>query len=333
MGPWEYTLAFAETAAVNGVKICRSCGVEGIGNEGDHYRLRTAKGDVEARYVVNAAGVESERIHCMVADKTFETRPSRGEYYLMDKCESARARHVLFQCPSAVGKGVLVSPTVGGNLIVGPNAESVPDETYVDNTAKGMAFVRAAAAKTIPGIDYRNSIRNFAGVRANTDKDEFMIGVAAERFVDLAGIKSPGLTSAPAIAKECARLLEECGLKLERNEKAVTTRKKVVFKELSEEEKKEKIKENPLYGRVICRCETITEGEIVEAIHSPIPPVSVDGVKRRAGSGMGRCQGGFCGPRVVEILSRELGISPLDVLQDGEGSRILMSETKREVKA
>ena len=333
VGPWEYTLAFAETAAVNGVKICRSCGVEGIGNEGDHYRLRTAKGDVEARYVVNVAGVESERIHCMVADKTFETRPSRGEYYLMDKCESARARHVLFQCPSAAGKGVLVSPTVGGNLIVGPNAESVPDETYVDNTAKGMAFVKAAAAKTIPGIDYRNSIRNFAGVRANTDKDEFMIGVAAERFVDLAGIKSPGLTSAPAIAKECARLLEECGLKLERNEKAVTTRKKVVFKELSEEEKKEKIKENPLYGRVICRCETITEGEIVEAIHSPIPPVSVDGVKRRAGSGMGRCQGGFCGPRVVEILSRELGISPLDVLQDGEGSRILMSETKREVKA
>ncbi len=333
VGPWEYTLAFAETAAVNGACVRRSSAVEGIEDMGGYYRLRTASGDVDARYVVNAAGVESEKIHCMVSEKTFEMKPSRGEYYLLDKCECFRANHVLFQCPSAAGKGVLVSPTVGGNLIVGPNAEGVPDESYVDNTARGMAFVKAAAAKTIPDIDYRNSIRNFAGVRANTDRDEFQIGVVAERFIDLAGIKSPGLTSAPAIGLECVKLLEGCGLVMKSKKDAVTTRKKTVFKELSEAEKKAAIQQNPLYGRVICRCETVTEAEIVAAIHSPIPPVSVDGVKRRAGSGMGRCQGGFCGPRVVEILSRELGISPLEVLQDGAGSRILMSETKREVEA
>jgi len=333
VGPWEYALAFAEVAVTNGVKVMRNAGVQSIEKMDGFYRLHTAAGDVDAKYVVNAAGVNSGEIHEMVAEKTFTMKPSRGEYFLLDKCEKFRANTVLFQCPSAVGKGVLVSPTVGGNLIVGPNAEGVADETHVENTAAGMAFVQKAAARTMTTINYRNSIRNFAGVRANTDQDEFMIGIAAENFVDLAGIKSPGLTSAPAIAIECVKLLGECGLTLEKKENAVRTRKKVHFKKMTAEEKQALIDKNPLYGRVICRCETITEGEIVDAIHSPIPPCSVDGVKRRAGSGMGRCQGGFCGPRVVDIMARELGVSPLEILQDGEGSYILMSETKGEVQA
>ncbi|MBQ6950791.1 MAG: FAD-dependent oxidoreductase, partial [Clostridia bacterium] len=307
------------------------CRVEGIEWADNHYVIRTNQGNVEAKYIVNAAGVNSGRIHEMVAEKTFEIRPNRGEYYVMDKCEVTRAKHTLFQCPNENGKGVLVSPTVGGNLIVGPNAEGVSGEEDTHNTSSGMAFVQKMAAKSVPTINYRNSIRNFAGVRANLNKDEFQIGVAAKNFIDLAGIKSPGLSSAPAIALECVSLLQGEGLVMERKESPVTTRKHIHFRKLSAEEKQKVIAENPLYGRVICRCETITEGEIVDAIHSPIPPCSIDGIKRRAGSGLGRCQGGFCGPRVLDILARELKVSPLDILQDKDGSFILMNETKKEV--
>lgn len=331
IGPWEYTVALAEVAVQNGVEMKLRTRVEGIERADDHYVIHTNQGDVEAKYVVNAAGVNSGKIHEMVAEKTFEIRPNRGEYYVLDKCESTRARHTLFQCPNENGKGVLVSPTVGGNLIVGPNAEGVSGEEDNFNTAAGMAFVQKMAAKSVPTINYRNSIRNFAGVRANLNKDEFQIGVAAKQFIDLAGIKSPGLSSAPAIALECAKLLQGEGLVMEQKENPITTRKKIHFRSLSPEEKQQVIKENPLYGRVICRCETITEGEIVDAIHSPIPPCSVDGIKRRAGSGLGRCQGGFCGPRVLDILARELNVSPLDILQDKDGSFILMNETKKEV--
>jgi len=331
IGPWEYTIALAEVAVQNGTEMKLRTRVDGIEWAADHYIIHTNKGDVEARYIVNAAGVNSGKIHEMVAEKTFEIKPNRGEYYVLDKCEVSRARHTLFQCPNENGKGVLVSPTVGGNLIVGPNAEGVSGEEDNFNTAAGMAFVQKMAAKSVPSINYRNSIRNFAGVRANLNKDEFQIGVAARQFIDLAGIKSPGLSSAPAIAKECAVLLQGEGLQLEPKLNPVTTRQKIHFRTLSPAEKQQVIKENPLYGRVICRCETITEGEIVNAIHSPIPPCSVDGIKRRAGSGLGRCQGGFCGPRVLDILARELNVSPLDILQDKDGSFVLMNETKKEV--
>ena len=331
VGPWEYTIAFAEVAVQNGVEMKLRTRVEGIKWADDHYVIHTNKGDVEAKYIVNAAGVNSGKIHEMVAEKTFEIRPNRGEYYVMDKCEVTRAKHTLFQCPNENGKGVLVSPTVGGNLIVGPNAEGVSGENDTHNTASGMAFVQKMAAKSVPTINYRNSIRNFAGVRANLNKDEFQIGIAADNFIDLAGIKSPGLSSAPAIALECVKLLKQCGLSLVAKENPVTTRKKIRFRKLNAEDKQKAIEENPLYGRVICRCETIPEGEIVDAIHSPIPPCSIDGIKRRAGSGLGRCQGGFCGPRVLDILARELKVSPLDILQDKDGSFILMNETKKEV--
>lgn len=329
--PWEYTLAFAETAVRNGAEIKLNANVTGIDKQASFYRIHTECGDFDARYVINAAGVHSDRIHNMVAEKTFTIHPNRGEYYMMDKCELNRANHVLFQCPNADGKGVLVSPTVGGNLIVGPNAEAVSEPDRVNNTAAGMSFVRTKALQSVPTLQFRNSIRNFAGIRANTDHDEFQIGVAAENFIDLAGIKSPGLTAAPAIAVYAVELLQGCGMRAARKKNPVTTREKRCVRMLSDQQKNEAIRNNPLYGRVICRCETITEGEIVDAIHSPIPPCSIDGVKRRVGSGLGRCQGGFCGPRVLEILARELQTDRLNILQDGAGSHILMCQTKREV--
>lgn len=329
--PWEYALAFAETAVRNRAELRLNTSVTGIEKRDGFYRIHTNNGDYDARYVVNAAGVHSGEIHSMVAEPTFTIRPNRGEYYLMDKCEVTRANHVLFQCPNEDGKGVLVAPTVGGNLIVGPNAEAVSDPVRVNNTAAGMAFVRAKALKSVPTLNFRNSIRNFAGIRANTDHDEFQIGVAAENFIDLAGIKSPGLTSAPAIALYAVELLRGCGMRAVPRENPVTTRERLCVRMLSDPQKNEAIRRNPLYGRVICRCETVTEGEIVDAIHSPIPPCSLDGVKRRVGTGMGRCQGGFCGPRVLEILARELRTDRLNILQDGAGSHILMSRTKEEV--
>ena len=331
VNPWEYAIAMAETAVKNGAEIRLNAKVTGISKTASGYSVSVNEHEsIETRYVINAAGAESAAIHGMVAEKRFTIKPSRGDYYLMDKCEGHKANCVLFQCPSEFGKGVLVSPTVHGNLIVGPNAVKCDDAERVNTTSDGLACVKAAAAKSVPDINYRNAIRNFSGMRANTDIDDFIIYMANDHFLDLAGIKSPGLTSAPAIGEEAVKILSENGLALTKKENPVLTRKRIRFKELSESEKAAVIKENPLYGRVICRCETITEGEIVDAVHSPIPPCSVDGIKRRAGSGMGRCQGGFCGPRVLEILARETGMNVLDILKDKNGSRILISETKKE---
>lgn len=329
ISPWEYALAFAETAVRNGAEIKLNSEVTAIRERADGYELFCGDNNIKAKRVINCAGVDSAAVHEMIAEKSFTVKPARGDYFILDKCDGSKAKCTLFQCPNELGKGVLISPTVHGNLIVGPNAIACADAHRVNTTAEGLAFVKAAAARTMPTLTYRNSIRNFAGMRANTDKSDFIIEIVRKGFIDLAGIKSPGLSSAPAIAEECVELLKKDGLALIKKEHPVLTRKKIRFKELTNEEKQEVIRDNPLYGRVICRCETITEGEIVDALHSPVPAVSVDGVKRRAGSGMGRCQGGFCGPRVLEIIAREKGISPLDVLKDGKGSYILVSETKQ----
>ena len=264
-----------------------------------------------------------------VGDHSFAIRPTKGEYYLLDKSEGTRVDHVIFQCPSKVGKGVLVTPTVHGNLLVGPNAQlTEPEDTA--NTAAGMAFVKASALRSVPTINFRDNIRNFAGVRANSDHEDFIIeeSSVAPGFIHVAGIRSPGLSAAPAIGPEVLDLLRQAGLELKEKERYIDSRRRVRFHELSDEEKNEMIRKDPRWGRVICRCETVTEGEIVEALHTPIPPVSVNGVKRRVGAGMGRCQGGFCGPRVQEIVARELGLDPTEVLMDWEGTWVLCGETK-----
>ena len=330
INPWEYALAFAETAAKNGVEFLLEHEIKRIERMGQGWRLFTSQGMIEAKFVINAAGVHSDEIHNMAAAPCFTILPSKGQYYLMDKAEGEKIGCVLFQCPTKLGKGVLVSPTVHGNLIVGPDAEQDPEKDRVNTTAFGLDFVKKSAAKSVPDINYRNTIRTFAGIRANSDRDDFIIQTAAPGFIDLAGIKSPGLSAAPAIADEAIVLLRKEGLCLYEKESFVAERSHIVFKELSTEEKQRIIRENPLYGRVICRCETITEGEIVQALHSPVPAHTVDGVKRRCNAGMGRCQGGFCGPKVLEIISREKKIDPLDVLKDKNGSRMLFAETKGE---
>ena len=328
--PWGFAIAMAETAVRGGVELRRDCPVTGIEDTGAGFVLHTPTGDVTARFVLNAAGVDADRVHEMLEPNDWQTLPSRGEYYLLDKSEHDRVSRVIFQCPGPEGKGVLVAPTIHGNLICGPNAEAVEDRLDLGNTAAGMAEVRAKASRSVPGVEWRQNIRNFAGLRANTTRSDFIIeeSKAHPGFIDLAGIKSPGLSSAPAIAKLAAEMLAADGLALEPDPDFVDKREHIVFKNLSAEEKNELIRKDPRYGRVVCRCETITEGEIVAALHSPIPPRSINGVKRRCNAGMGRCQGGFCGPRVQEIIARELGIDQAEVLLEQAGSTILTGRTK-----
>lgn len=326
--PWEYCLALAETAVRNGAELYLETAVTGLLRDGGGWTVYTNQGEFRARFVVNAAGVDAAAVHDMAAPHAFDIQPSRGQYYLLDKSEGNRVSHVVFQVPGRAGKGVLAAPTVHGNLIVGPDSCPVEgNDTSTD--AAGLNGVRATAQKSVPSINFRESIRSFAGVRAKVGED-FILQEAegAPGFIDLAGICSPGLSAAAAIGEYAAQLLQKAGLPLRSKENFICQRRRVRFKDLPPEERAALVEREAAYGRVICRCETVTEGEILEALRTPIPPRSVDGVKRRVNAGMGRCQGGFCGPRVVELLSGELGVSPGDVVQDQAGSRLLAGETK-----
>lgn len=329
VNPWEYGLAMAETAVRNGAEVLLESEVTSIKKENGVFKITAGEKEIEAKYVINAAGVNCDDVHNMIAPPKFRVIPSAGEYYLLDKSEGKRARHVIFQCPNKDGKGVLVSPTVHGNLIVGPNADA-RDKDDTSTKTRCLDFVREKAVKSVPSINFRENIRNFTGVRAATEIDDFIIEFACEGFLDLAGIKSPGLSAAPAIAELAVKMLGESGLALEEKESFTDERTHLRFKHLSDEEKNNAVKKNSAYGRVICRCETITEGEIIDALNSPIPPVSLDGIKRRAGTGMGRCQGGFCGPKVLEIMAKYKNEPFESILQDNTGSVILTGKTKSE---
>lgn len=333
--PWGLCIAEAEVAVRNGVTLKLRSAVTGLEKHDDSVLLHTTSGDYETHYVINCAGGWSHEICALTGETEWEAMPSRGEYYLLDKSSGSLVNHVIFQCPTAAGKGVLVAPTVHGNLIVGPNATPVVSPYNRETTLSGLDEVAAASRKSVDGIDLRQSIRNFAGVRAITSEPDFIIRPAksCRRMLHVAGIKSPGLSAAPAIAEYAVGILADMGVALHKKANWDGTRTQIRFKELSQQEKAELVRRDPRYGRVICRCETITEGEIVSAIHSPIPPCSIDGIKRRAGAGMGRCQGGFCGPRVLDILARELAENPLDILQDGDGTTLLIGETKGGAKA
>lgn len=323
--PWEYCLALAGSAVENGAQLQLGAAVTAISKKKDSFVISTTKGDYEASFIVNAAGVYADTLHNMALEPSFTIKPNKGEYYLLDKTEGQRVKHTIFQCPNENGKGVLVSPTAHGNLIVGPSSTPVENREDVSTTSAGLQFVVKQAGKSCPNIDYSASIRNFSGIRAATDTHDFVIRRTG-RWVDLAGIQSPGLSAAPAIAEMAEELLAEGGLVLKEKPAYISERRVVRFASLPYEAQQQLAKETPAYGRIICRCENVTEGEILDALHSPIPPLSVDGVKRRCGTGMGRCQGGFCSPRIVELIAKARGVSPLEVLMDGEGSYILTGD-------
>ena len=329
VSPWELALALAETAVLNGVEVKLNTEVSGIEKENDTYKIETNNGVIEAKYICNAAGVFADKVNEMCNEKTFEITPNKGEYYLMDKSQGNLVNHVIFQCPNEKGKGVLVAPTVHGNLIVGPDSQPSAAND-VSTTKQGLDFVRNTALKSVPGINFRESIRNFAGVRARTADHDFHIYEDKNNkgFINIAGMQSPGLSSACAIAPDILKMLENSGLTLEAKEDIVDERHIDRFKHLSHEDREKLVEKNPAFGKIICRCETITEGEIINAVHRPIPATSIDAVKRRCNAGMGRCQGGFCGPRVQEIIARELNKPLADIPQDRLGTNIITGETK-----
>lgn len=327
--PYELCIALAENANQNGVEFKLSTKVSNVYKETDAFIIESNKGVFHTKYLVNAAGLFSDDINRMLGGPKFNIIPRRGEYCLIDKSQGALVKNVIFQAPTKKGKGILVAPTTHGNLLIGPNAVEIPDREDVETTEKGLEEIINGAKKSVKNINTREIITSFSGVRSTPDCKDFIINVPVKGAVNAAGIESPGLTSAPAIAQMVIELLNSEGLKIDKKTDFISRRIRTKpFIELTDDEKMAALKENPLFGRVVCRCEHVTEGDIINAIKGPLGPRTVDGVKRRLRAGMGRCQGGFCMPRVVEILARELNISPDEVLKADEGSYILTGRTK-----
>ena len=331
VSPYEMTIAYAENAAANGVEFRFGSEVTAIDKIDGGLQVTCADGfTAQAKYVVNAAGVYADVINNMISPDKMHITARKGDYELLDKTCGYMASHTLFQMPTKMGKGVLVTPTCHGNILVGPTATDVTDKDDVATTPEELASAFDRALITMPSLNRRNIITQFSGLRAHLDTDDFVIGesAAVKGLYNVAGIESPGLSSAPAIAVHVAEEIAK-KLSLGKNANFVAERKGIPhFATLSDEERQKLVAENPLYGRIVCRCETVTEGEIVEAIRRKPGAVDMDGVKRRTRQGMGRCQAGFCTPRVMEILSRELGVPMTEVTKRGGNSQFVIGRTK-----
>ncbi|MGI6745148.1 MAG: NAD(P)/FAD-dependent oxidoreductase [Acutalibacteraceae bacterium] len=329
--PYKLTIAAVENAVVNGAQFFRNCEVKSITDKDGVFILGTSQGDIKAKYVINAAGVYSGEIAKMAGDDSIKIIVRHGDYYLLDKTAGSTVSHTIFQCPSKMGKGVLVSPTVDGNLIIGPTAKDIDEYFNTATTSEGLEYVLITARKSIPSLSPRSIITSFSGNRAHLEGDDFIIAPskANGRLINAAGIESPGLSAAPAIAEYIEKIFTglEKGLEIKADYNPKRPRG-VHFADLNSQQRKELIQKNPAYGRIICRCETITEGEIIDSIKAPAGAIDVDGVKRRTRAGMGRCQGGFCGSKVVEILARELSIPINEVTKFGGDSKIIYNKTK-----
>ena len=325
--PFGLTIALAENAAVNGVEFQFGTKVKVIRKAAEGYLIETNKGNFETKLVINAAGVYADELHNMVSEEKMKLTPRRGEYLLCDKLSKGIPSHTLFQLPTALGKGVLVTPTVHGNLLIGPTAEDIEDKEGIETTAEGMELIREKATLSVKELPLRQVITSFAGLRAHGGED-FIIGEVpdAPGFIDVAGIESPGLTCAPAIGVYVADIVKKL-LSLAEKENFIAERRGIPSMALAPgQERQRLILENPAYANVICRCEMVTEGEIIDAIRRPVGARTTDGIKRRTRAGMGRCQSGFCNPKVVEILARELGVDESEVLKSGEDSWYLLRE-------
>lgn len=334
--PFHMTMAFAENANVNGVIFHLNSLVQHISKTENGYRVHILHTDtkqeeiLESRIIINSAGIYADELNNMVSEHKLHITARKGEYFLLDKNAGNHVEHTIFQLPSKLGKGVLVTPTIHGNLLVGPTAVDTDDKNAVNTTQSGLESLGPVSAQSVKNIPLRQVITSFAGLRAHEDGDDFVIGESKDckGFINVAGIESPGLSSAPAIAKMVKSIVEK-RIPLTKKENFVATRKGILHPNtLSFEEHNALIKKQPAYGNIICRCEMISEGEILDAIHRPLGARSLDAVKRRTRAGMGRCQSGFCSPRTLEILERELSLSPFDVSKSGPESNIAIGFNK-----
>jgi len=326
--PFHMTIAFAENACANGTDFHFNTEVKNITRRQNIWEIETTKGTFEAGCIINAAGVYADKLHNMVSQKKIHITPRKGEYCLLDKTAGTHVSHTVFTLPGKLGKGVLATPTVHGNLLIGPTAADIEDKEGVNTTREGLDEVLQKSAASVKNIPARQVITSFAGLRAHEDGDDFIIGETEKDFIDCAGIESPGLSSAPAIGEMVAELLKE-KYNLKEKEDFISIRKGITDpSKLFLEERNALIHREPTYGNIICRCEMVTEGEIIDAIRRPLGAKSLDGVKRRTRAGMGRCQSGFCSPRVMEILARELDIPVEEITKSGGNSRIIEGVNK-----
>ncbi|CDA09889.1 glycerol-3-phosphate dehydrogenase [Intestinibacter bartlettii DSM 16795] len=328
--PFGLNIALAENATTNGVEFKFNTEAKDIEKIDDGFIIKTNNGDIKTKYIVNAAGVYADKFHNMVSENKINITARKGEYCLLDKTAGCHVSKTIFSLPGKMGKGVLVSPTTHGNLIVGPTSTDIADKEGLNTTRDGLDTILEKSSMNVKNIPMRQVITSFAGLRAHEDNHEFIIKELEDvkGFIDCAGIESPGLTSAPAIGIMVADILKE-KLSLEKNPDFIGIRRGILDPNtLNIEERNQLIKEQPAYGNIICRCEMITEGEIIDAIRRPLGAKSLDGVKRRTRAGMGRCQAGFCSPKTMEILERELKLSMFDITKCGGKSNIVVGVIK-----
>lgn len=326
--PFELTLGLGESAAKNGVEFRFETEVKAIERGESAWVIHTDNGDIEACAVVNAAGVYADVVHNRACDSKLKITARRGEYMLLDRIAGTHVSHTIFQLPGKLGKGVLVSPTVHGNLLVGPTAADSEDRENIATTSLGVSEVAEKSSWAVKNVPLRQVITSFSGLRAHEAADDFVLGESAENFFDAAGIESPGLSSAPAIGEYIAGMITE-KMQLPENSGFDPIRRGVPhIAGMSNEERAEKIRENPAYGAIVCRCEQVSEGEILDAIHGILGAKTLDGIKRRTRAGMGRCQSGFCSPRIMELISKELSVDMRSVRKNEKGSEIVTEKIR-----
>ena len=327
--PYELTLAAIGNAMDNGAELLLNFEVSDIRETGGGFSVFAERERIDARYVINAAGLYSDAIARMVGDESFTVRPRRGEYILLDKECGGLVRSTIFRTPNKMGKGILVSPTVDGNLLTGPTSFDIDDKTDHSTTAEGLSLVMKQAGENVSGVQFGKAITSFCGLRAVGSTGDFIINNPRHGFINVAGIESPGLSSAPAIAEYVTELLKNDGLTLTARADYVAEREAAhAFREMSMEEKNEVIRRDPTYGHIICRCEGVSEGEILAAIRTNPKPRDLDGVKRRTRAQMGRCQGGFCSPYIVELLANEQNVPYESITKFGGASYINVQKIK-----
>lgn len=325
--PFEMTIAFGENAVDNGASIFLNTEVKTIEKKDDYYLINNT---FMSKCIVNAAGLYGDVMHNLVCDEKIEISARKGDYCLFDKEVGSLVKCTIFQLPTKFGKGVLVAPTVHGNMLIGPSASDIDDKEATATTKEDLDTIIEKAKLSIKDIPFNKVITSFSGLRARSKTDDFIIEEAIDNFYDVVGIESPGLSSAPAIGEYVKDMIVN-KLKAKKKENFIDTRKGIVkLKDLPIEERAKLIKENPLYGNIICRCEEISEGEILDAINRNIKATSLDAIKRRVRAGMGRCQGGFCSPKVMEILARELDKPLEDICKNTSDSKMLFGKLGEE---
>ena len=317
--PFEMNLAYAENAVQNGVQFHLETEVKQIEKMENGFRVLTDKGMFETRFLINAAGAYADIFHNMVSREKIHITPRRGEYCLLDKNAGNLVERTIFQIPTPKGKGVLVTPTVHGNLLIGPTAADITDKEGTETTSDGLEEVMKKCTKSVKNIPKRQIITSFAGLRAHEDDGDFIIQEVkdAKGFIDVTGIESPGLSSVPAIGVYVRDIMAGLTELCEKKEFCEYRKRITRISELSREEQNGLIQENPAYGQIVCRCEGVTMGEILDAIHRPLGATTLDGIKRRTRAGMGRCQAGFCTPKNMELLAEELHLELKDIRKTG----------------